>query len=177
MCSVSSSSMGKVMFQCTCDCILLPVQGSHRRRTGHLFLGPQPDSDGLQALARLYCSDMQQLGYVPPSVPAPVLLSEPSAHLATFLGRLTIKHGSCSSNTSAAEVWRCSIGSLQAVLKSSNRIDVEVSVLWPCASYLTSYWRSAACCPAGLDVYTNMRRNMLLYQNSAGLDACTCALR
>ena len=129
MCPVSSFSMGKVLYQCTCDCSLLPVQGSHRRRTGHLFLGPQPDSEGLQALARLYCSDQQQLGYVAPSVPAPVLLSEPSATLATFLGRLTIEHGSCSSNTSAAEVWRCSIGSSQAVLKSSNRIEVEVSAL------------------------------------------------
>ena len=171
MCPVSSSSMGKVPFQCTCDCSC-SVQGSHRRRTGHLCLAPQPDSAGLQALACLYCSDKQQLGYVPPLVPAPVLLSEPSAKLATFLGRLTIEHSSCSSNTSAAEVWRCSIGSSQAVLKSSNRIEVEVSALWPCASDLTSGWRSRACCSAGLDVHTNIRCNMLLYQNLAELDAC-----
>eukprot|EP00891_Asterochloris_glomerata_P009098 jgi/Astpho2/9098/fgenesh1_pg.00133_%23_93_t len=72
--------------------------------------------------------DKQQLGYVPPAVPAPVMLSPPSERLATFLARLTIEHGS--SNMSAAIVWRCTtIGSAGSsiVLKSSREVNIEAA--------------------------------------------------
>ena len=108
------------------------MQGDRRRRTGHLFLAAQPDSEGLQALARLYCSDKQQLGYVSPTVPSPVKLTPPSTKSAQFLVRLNIERGSCSSNTSAAEAWHCTIDSSHVVLIISNRINEEISALWPC---------------------------------------------
>ena len=131
------------------------MQGHCRRRTGHLPLAPEPHSEGLQALARLYCSDKQRLGYVPYTVPTLMMrMSLPSEGLATFLARLTIEHGSGSSKTSAAEVWRCTSNDSSAsplVLKSSKEIGIEVSVLWPCrCGGAASHWTSAACCSAVL---------------------------
>ncbi len=158
------------------DCSSFPVQGNCRRRTGHLSLAPEPHSEGLQALARLYCRDKQQLGYEPPAVPAPVMLSPPSERLATFLARLTIEHGS--SNMSAAEVWRCttidSAGS-SIVLKSSREVNIEVSALWARLSGgATSDWTSAACCSARLIANTHINDDVRLNppQHLAELESC-----
>ena len=86
------------------------------------------------------------------TVPSPVKLTPPSEKSAQFLVQLTIERGSSSSNTSAADVWHCTIDSLRVVLKTSNRINEEVSVLWPCVSGgVPSHCMSVACCSAGLD--------------------------
>ena len=118
------------MVPCIQECSPFPVQGNCRRRTGHLSLAPEQHSEGLQALARLFCSDKQRLGYVPYEVPRLMVLSMPSEGLPTFLARLTMDHGSGSSNTSAAEVWLCTTNDSadsSIVLKSNKDINIEVS--------------------------------------------------
>ena len=105
------------------------MQGNCRRRTGHLSLTSELHSEGLQALARLYCSDKQRLGHVPYTVPTLMMPSPPSEGLAarqpplpcsavsrvreltssmvSRTRKVTFLHVSGSSNTSAAEIWRC----------------------------------------------------------------------
>ena len=151
----------RIPFLCAHDCSPFPVQGNHRRRTGPLALASEPHSEGLQALARLYCSSKQRLGYVPSRTPGPLELGASdlfSTSQANFLEQVTLKQRICSTTNSAADVLRGTVvGSAGSfiMLKSSNRIDEEFSAPWPDVTGAASRHTRPACSSAGLSANLN----------------------
>lgn len=104
---------------------LLWVQGCQSRRTGSLGLSADTASPGLQALVRLYYSTPQHLGYVFPTLPSSFQLLD--GRVVYPGGRLVPFPPSSGVSSRAADVFRGSVEEMPVVLKTSARINEEVS--------------------------------------------------
>ena len=90
-----------------------------------LGLSPDTASPGLQALVRLYYSNPQRLGYVFPALPSSFQLLD--GHVVLPRGRLVPSPPSSGISSMAADVLRGSVEEMPVVLKTSARMNEEVS--------------------------------------------------